>query len=175
MARSLRSPRGLPGCLTPHSSPLTPPSSPLTPPSSLLTPHPSPLTPHSSPLTPHSSLLTPHPSPLPPHSSPLTPHSSLLTPRPSLASMGLTVKALDMNTAELSFRVDPALKEQAAQLFQELGLSTSAALRLFLEHAVTCQGLPFDTSLNGDAENGLRNALWARDAERMHAMVMTAW
>ena len=72
-----------------------------------------------------------------------------------------------MNTAELSFRVDPALKEQAAQLFQELGLSTSAALRLFLEHAVTCQGLPFDTSLNGDAENGLRNALWARDAERM--------
>jgi DNA-damage-inducible protein J len=74
-----------------------------------------------------------------------------------------------MNNAELSFRVDPVLKEQAAHLFQELGLSTSAALRLFLERAVICQGLPFEVSLNASAEDKARNALWSRDAERMHA------
>lgn len=53
-------------------------------------------------------------------------------------------------------------------MFQELGLSTSAALRLFLERAVICQGLPFDVSLNATAEDRSRNALWAQDAERMH-------
>ena len=100
VARSLRSPRGLLGCLISHASRLTSHKGTArraTTPDTLI-PHPSPLpqgnhkgcpydlTPPSSPspspslLTPHSSLLPPHSSPLTPHPSPLTPHSSLLTP-----------------------------------------------------------------------------------------------
>ena len=49
-----------------------------------------------------------------------------------------------MRTSELSFRVDPELKEQATHLFRQLGISTSAALRLLLENAVARQALHVD-------------------------------
>lgn len=78
-----------------------------------------------------------------------------------------------MRTSELSFRVDPELKDQATHLFRQLGISTSAALRLLLENAVARQALHVDlpgSSKVGqvpvDAAPGLR--LWENDARRMH-------
>ena len=78
-----------------------------------------------------------------------------------------------MRSSELSFRVDPELKDQATHLFRQLGISTSAALRLFLENAVARQGLHFDLSgsrkvAQAQAEDAPDMGLWENDARRMH-------
>lgn len=41
-------------------------------------------------------------------------------------------------------RVSPELKAQADALFQELGLKTSDAIRVFLQHSVNRGGMPFE-------------------------------
>ena len=69
-----------------------------------------------------------------------------------------------MHTEEVSFRVDPHLKHLASDLFHGLGLTTSAALRLFLEQAVASRGLPFEVK-QSDSE---RERVWAADAKKMH-------
>ncbi len=43
----------------------------------------------------------------------------------------------------IQVRVDSELKQQADQLFDDLGLDTTSAIRLFLKQAVICEGLPF--------------------------------
>ena len=78
-----------------------------------------------------------------------------------------------MRSSELSFRVDPELKEQATHLFRQLGISTSAALRLFLENAVARQGLHFDLSGSRKITQAQVEAVpdlgsWEDDARRMH-------
>ena len=78
-----------------------------------------------------------------------------------------------MRSSELSFRVDPELKDQATHLFRQLGMSTSAALRLLLAHAVARQGLLVDLSTSGkvkraQAEDVPDLGLWEDDARRMH-------
>ena len=46
----------------------------------------------------------------------------------------------------VSFRVDRDLKEQAVKLFDQLGLSMSSAIQVFLKQAVREGGIPFDIS-----------------------------
>lgn len=48
-----------------------------------------------------------------------------------------------MATSLLQIRVDDALKDEAAQVFDNLGIDTSTAVRIFLKRAVMENGIPF--------------------------------
>lgn len=48
-----------------------------------------------------------------------------------------------MSNVTVQARVSPELKQQADTLFAALGLSTSDAIRIFLQQAVNLGGLPF--------------------------------
>lgn len=48
-----------------------------------------------------------------------------------------------MSTVTIQSRVSPELKKQAEAVFAALGLSTSDAIRMFLQQAVNIGGLPF--------------------------------
>lgn len=51
-----------------------------------------------------------------------------------------------MSTVAVQSRVSPELKEQAEAVFAALGLSTSDAIRMFLQQTVNTGGLPFQPS-----------------------------
>ena len=64
-----------------------------------------------------------------------------------------------MASSLLQIRIDDSLKEQAAQVFENLGIDTSTAIRLFLKRAVLENGIPFRMTLPKDpysAERGYR-------------------
>ncbi|WP_288566540.1 type II toxin-antitoxin system RelB/DinJ family antitoxin [uncultured Treponema sp.] len=48
-----------------------------------------------------------------------------------------------MNTVAMNVRVDKNLKEQATELYNDLGLSLSSAINMFLRQSVKENGLPF--------------------------------
>ncbi|WP_296665381.1 MULTISPECIES: type II toxin-antitoxin system RelB/DinJ family antitoxin [unclassified Treponema] len=48
-----------------------------------------------------------------------------------------------MNTVAMNVRVDKELKEQATELYNDLGLSLSSAINMFLRQSVRENGLPF--------------------------------
>lgn len=52
------------------------------------------------------------------------------------------------HTEALTLHIDTELKEQAANLFQELGLDLSTATGLFYRQALRRRGLPFDVRLD---------------------------
>ncbi len=45
--------------------------------------------------------------------------------------------------AALNVRVNDELKQQASELFADLGLDMSTAINMFLRKSVQCDGLPF--------------------------------
>ena len=53
-----------------------------------------------------------------------------------------------MAKENLTIRMEPELKEQAAALFKALGLDLSTATGLFYRQALRCHGLPFDVKLS---------------------------
>jgi len=64
-----------------------------------------------------------------------------------------------MATSLLQVRVDDSLKEDAAQVFERLGIDTSTAVRMFLKRAVMENGIPFRMTLPKapyNAEHGYR-------------------
>ena len=64
-----------------------------------------------------------------------------------------------MATSLLQVRVDDSLKEDAAQVFERLGIDTSTAVRMFLKRAVMENGIPFRMTLPKvpyNAERGYR-------------------
>ncbi len=48
-----------------------------------------------------------------------------------------------MNKSNLTLRVDPELKAQAAALYESLGMDLSTATRIFYIQSLRCHGLPF--------------------------------
>ena len=48
-----------------------------------------------------------------------------------------------MNTVAMNVRVDKELKEQATELYNDLGISLSSAINMFLRQSVRENGLPF--------------------------------
>lgn len=52
-----------------------------------------------------------------------------------------------MATSLLQVRVDDSLKDEAAQVFERLGIDTSTAVRIFLKRAVMENGIPFRMTL----------------------------
>lgn len=52
-----------------------------------------------------------------------------------------------MNTTNINVRVSAELKKQAEELFEDLGLTMSSAITLFLKSAVNNDGIPFDIKI----------------------------
>ncbi len=73
-----------------------------------------------------------------------------------------------MATSVVQVRVDTALKEQAAHLFEELGIDLSTAIRMFLKRSVMDNGIPFRmTRPRTNYEYGADRGLWAmRELQR---------
>lgn len=64
-----------------------------------------------------------------------------------------------MATSLLQVRVEDSLKDQAAEIFENLGIDTSTAVRMFLKRAVMENGIPFRMTLPKqpyNAERGYR-------------------
>jgi DNA-damage-inducible protein J len=53
-----------------------------------------------------------------------------------------------MSTTNLNIRIDKDVKEQAEQIFAELGLNMTTAINLFLRTAIRKHGIPFDLLLD---------------------------
>lgn len=47
----------------------------------------------------------------------------------------------------VQFRVEKAMKVEAAKIFEALGLDLPTALRMFLARSLSVQGIPFDVRL----------------------------
>ena len=64
-----------------------------------------------------------------------------------------------MSTSLLQVRVDDELKEEASKVFENLGIDTSTAVRMFLKRAVMENGIPFRMTMPKtpyNAERGYR-------------------
>ena len=53
-----------------------------------------------------------------------------------------------MAATNLNIRSDKAIKEQAEQIFNELGLNMTTAINLFLRTAIREHGIPFELKLD---------------------------
>ena len=52
-----------------------------------------------------------------------------------------------MATSLLQVRVEDSLKDEAAKVFERLGIDTSTAVRMFLKRAIMENGIPFRMTL----------------------------
>ena len=52
------------------------------------------------------------------------------------------------NKSNMTLRIEPDLKEQAAALFKSLGLDLSTATGIFYRQALRCNGLPFEVKID---------------------------
>lgn len=53
-----------------------------------------------------------------------------------------------MAKGNMTLRVEPELKAQAASLFKALGMDLSTATGIFYRQALRCHGLPFEVKLD---------------------------
>ena len=53
-----------------------------------------------------------------------------------------------MSKTSMSIRLDSEVKEQAQQVFSNLGMDMTTAINIFLRQAIQYQGLPFDVRLH---------------------------
>jgi DNA-damage-inducible protein J len=61
-----------------------------------------------------------------------------------------------LKTATISARVKPELKAKAEQIFDELGLTSTEAITLFLKQVEIHRGLPFTVRLPGYNDQTMR-------------------
>ena len=52
-----------------------------------------------------------------------------------------------MSTTNLNIRTDKEIKEQAEQIFSDLGLNMTTAVNMFLRSTIRENGIPFDLKL----------------------------
>lgn len=53
-----------------------------------------------------------------------------------------------MATTNLNIRIDKDIKDQAEEIFNELGLNMTTAINMFLRTAIREQGIPFELKLD---------------------------
>ena len=56
------------------------------------------------------------------------------------------------NKGNMTLRIEPELKAQAAELFKSLGLDLSTATGIFYRQALRCRGVPFEVRLDPNEE-----------------------
>ena len=59
---------------------------------------------------------------------------------------------VSMTTTNLNIRTDKAIKDQAEQIFNELGLNMTTAVNMFLRTTIREHGIPFELKLEGSNE-----------------------
>ncbi|MBR7085868.1 MAG: type II toxin-antitoxin system RelB/DinJ family antitoxin [Oscillospiraceae bacterium] len=64
-----------------------------------------------------------------------------------------------MSTSIVQFRIDDELKTQATEIYEELGLDLSTALRIFLKRSVAVRGIPFSMILNDEPKPDALSAM----------------
>lgn len=69
-----------------------------------------------------------------------------------------------MSKMSISILLDSEVKEQAQQVFSNLGMDMTTAINIFLRQAIQYQGLPFDVRL--DENRKLLQALTDLDQNR---------
>ena len=52
--------------------------------------------------------------------------------------------------SQIAVRVDDKLKKDATEVFNELGLDMSTAVKLFLKQSVLTRSIPFDVKLDSE-------------------------
>lgn len=75
-----------------------------------------------------------------------------------------------MTSSTTTIRIDPEVKQEATKIFDNLGMSMSAAINSFLKAAIREQGIPFEMKLNlsnvePNKNSSLNNAFIARKDE----------
>ena len=78
-----------------------------------------------------------------------------------------------MATSLLQVRVEDSLKDEAAQVFEKLGIDTSTAVRMFLKRAIMENGIPFRMTLPKtpyNAERGYRAMVEISDASEKNGV-----
>lgn len=73
-----------------------------------------------------------------------------------------------MAKANMTLRIEPQLKEQAAALFKDLGLDLSTATGLFFRQALRCHGIPFEIKLEEPNETTYKAIEAAENGEELH-------
>lgn len=58
-----------------------------------------------------------------------------------------------MASSVLQVRIDESLRNETNEIFNNLGLNMSSAIRLFLNRVVIAQGLPFPMTLENQFNN----------------------
>jgi len=67
-------------------------------------------------------------------------------------------------TAKINARMEPELKEQTEHILDELGISTTEAIRLYFRQIVHRRGIPFDIRIpNPETKAAMEDARAERD------------
>lgn len=64
--------------------------------------------------------------------------------------------------SQIAVRVDDKLKKDATEVFSELGLDMTTAVKLFLKQSVLTRSIPFELKLNTDYEIDLESGDYIR-------------
>lgn len=73
-----------------------------------------------------------------------------------------------MAKTNMTLRIEPQIKEQAAILFKELGLDLSTATGLFYHQALRCHGLPFAVKLEEPNKTTYKAMETSEKGEELH-------
>lgn len=73
-----------------------------------------------------------------------------------------------MVKANMTLRIEPQLKMQAAELFNSLGLDLSTATGIFFRQALRCHGLPFEVKIDDPNETTYKAIALSEKDEDMH-------
>ena len=67
------------------------------------------------------------------------------------------------DTATISFRTDPQVKQRAKELYESMGLDLSTALNMFLRQSLTDNGMPFRVTRENPLNMEARRQVDARE------------
>ncbi|MGI5173911.1 type II toxin-antitoxin system RelB/DinJ family antitoxin [Treponema sp. OMZ 840] len=74
----------------------------------------------------------------------------------------------------VQIRVDEKLKEDAAAVYERLGLDLSTAVRIFFKRSVAENGIPFSMKLGKTGRNSIRRYISKELAAAMQSMAQSA-
>jgi DNA-damage-inducible protein J len=70
-------------------------------------------------------------------------------------------------TSTVRARLDPKLKEQTEQIFDQIGISTTDAIRIFFTQVKLHQGLPFELKIpNKTTQKAIIDAQKGREVQK---------
>ena len=74
------------------------------------------------------------------------------------------------HTTNLSIRIDRSLKDEADQVFNEMGMNLTTAITIFVRQAVRQKKIPFEIALDKGSDISLSDAMAAVERIRENAL-----